>query len=227
LGTIFYAIFIVPGGIFLQHISPYITDTQENLLYRSGRGMGPGMMGSINVFINNEYDFLVHMIPHHKEAVYTAGILKENTESEKMKKFSEDIIRTQSEEIEQMTIWLATWYPEKDHIVEYHPMMRNLENLKGEELDQAFLEDMIPHHMEAVMISQQLLARGLAEHEEVVILARNIRNTQRNEIHIMSDWLSQSYRNTQNSNTLVWIGLIAVAILIVLLILLMNFLNVI
>ena len=227
LGMVFFAAFIAPGGDFLQQASPHFPDAQQSLLYSSGRGMGPGMMGSMDVFIDNEYDFLVHMIPHHEEAVYTAGILKESTEREEMKKFAEDIIRTQSEEIKQMTTWLAIRYPNEDHSVDYRPMMRDLENLRGEELDQAFLEDMIPHHMAAVMMSQQLLVRGLAEHEEVVILARNIRNIQRNEIHIMSNWLSKWYGNAQmaktsNGNTMVWIGLIAAVILIVLIILLIN-----
>ena len=46
-------------------------------------------------------------------------------------------------------------------------------------LDQAFLEDMIPHHGMAVMMSQQLLARGLAEHQEVTDLATAIRDGRR------------------------------------------------
>ena len=52
-------------------------------------------------------------------------------------------------------------------------MMRDLEGLQGEVLDKAYIEDMILHHMEAVMVSQQLLSRGLAEHEEVAFLARD------------------------------------------------------
>jgi len=61
--------------------------------------------------------------------------------------------------------------------------------LESDELDRVFLEDMIIHHMEAVMMSQQLIRQGLVEHEEVELLARNIRNTQRNEIHMMRNWL--------------------------------------
>jgi len=161
--------------------------------------MGPGMMGpsdwprQMGAFVNSEYDFLVHMIPHHEEAVITARILKENTNNEEMKKFAEDIIRSQSEEIELMTTWLEDWYPEEEHDIGYQPMMRNLENLEDDELDQVFLEDMIPHHMEAVMMSQQLLTQGLAEHEEVASLARNIRNTQRDEIHMMRNWLLRDF----------------------------------
>ncbi len=164
----------------------------------SGRGfgmmgpgmMGPGMMGSMDVFVDSEYEFLVHMIPHHEEAVATATYLKENTEREEIREFAEGIIRTQSTEITQMTTWLENWYPDRSHQVDYQPMMRDLDMLKGNVLDQAFLEDMIPHHMAAIMMSQQLLNRNLAEHEEVEILARSIRDSQRNEIHMMMRWLS-------------------------------------
>ncbi len=175
------------GGVFCPFCPPDQQRFQDN---RGGR-MGPGMMGHMDVTINSEYDFLVHMIPHHEEAVYTAGILKENTEREEMENFADEIIRTQSEEIEMMISWLEAWYPEKEHDIDYQPMMRNLENLEGEELDRIFLEDMIFHHMEAVMMSQQLLSRGLAEHEEVDALARNIRNAQRQEIMMMRNWLAR------------------------------------
>ncbi|WP_433429297.1 DUF305 domain-containing protein [Nonomuraea sp. CA-141351] len=47
------------------------------------------------------------------------------------------------------------------------PQMRDLSRLSGDALDETFLQDMIPHHMVAVMMSQQLLASGRAEHPEV------------------------------------------------------------
>ena len=188
--------------------------------------MGPGMMRSMGVSVNSEYEFLVHMIPHHEEAILTAEILKENTEREEMKRFAEDIIRTQSEEIELMTAWLEAWYPEKDHHINYQPMMRDLENLTGGTLDRVFLEDMIPHHMEAVMMSQQLLSRGLAEHEEVASLARSIRNTQRDEIRMMRSWMAQWTRNAQVTETsnriILWTGIIASLALVALVVLLVK-----
>ncbi len=151
------------------------------------------MMRSSRVFVDNEYEYLVHMIPHHQEAVDNAEILRDHTERKEMRDFAEKIIRTQREEIQRMQGFLEEWYPEEEHQVDYEPMMGNYENLTGEELDRIFLEDMIPHHMEAVMMSQQLLMRRLAEHEEVAALARDIRNSQRDEIHQMEGWLSDWY----------------------------------
>ena len=223
---VYVTIFVLGSGIW-QQAYPDACCTQQNFQFeqsgRIGPGMmGPGMMRTTGAFINSEYEFLVHMIPHHEEAIFTASILKESTEREEMKQFAEAIISTQSYEAEQMTTWLASWYPdEKDHDIDYQPMMRNLEGLQGEELDRAFLEDMIPHHMEAIMMSQQLLSRGLAEHEEVAFLARDIRNNQRDEIHMMSNWMSRWYDNgsiaaTNYGTILLWVGLIALAVLIVL-----------
>ena len=63
-----------------------------------------------------------------------------------------------------MERWLADWYPGRSTDVKYRPMMRDLTGVSGERLDRVFLQDMIRHHMAAVMMSQQLLARGLAEH---------------------------------------------------------------
>jgi uncharacterized protein (DUF305 family) len=69
-------------------------------------------------------------------------------------------------------------------------MMRDLTGLRGDALDKAFLDDMIPHHMAAVMMSQQLLTGNLAEHPEVEPFARTIRDTQRAEIMQMHGWLA-------------------------------------
>lgn len=174
------------------------------------RNRGPGMMRSSHVFVDNEYEYLVHMIPHHQEAVDNAKILRDNTEREEMRDFAEEIIQTQREEIERMQGFLEDWYPDEEHEVGYEPMMGDYENLTGEELDRAFLEDMIPHHMEAVMMSQQLLMRRLAEHEEVADLARDIRNSQRDEIHQMEGWLSNWYDDSSwmasdnNSTWMTW-----------------------
>ncbi|MBI2705799.1 MAG: DUF305 domain-containing protein, partial [Actinobacteria bacterium] len=69
------------------------------------------------------------------------------------------------------------------------PMMRDLTQLSGDALDKAFLEDMIPHHGVAVMMSQQLLGKGLAQHDEATQLATSIGDGQRAEIMKMMGWI--------------------------------------
>ena len=151
--------------------------------------MGPGMMESID----SEYEFLIKMIPHHEEAVTNAKILRDNTNREEMREFAKDIIEVQNQEIEEMEKYLAEWYPNRTNDYQYQPMMGDYQDLKGEELDYAFLQDMIFHHMGAVMMSQQLIMQGLDEHREVYLLARSIRDSQRQEIFMMRDWLDSWY----------------------------------
>ena len=91
-------------------------------------------------------------------------------------------METQSAQIELMEGWLAEWYPGERAATAYEPMMRDLSGLSGDTLDRIFLEDMIGHHMAAVMMSQQLLVRGLDEHAEVADLAGQIRDEQMDEI---------------------------------------------
>ncbi|MEC9490443.1 MAG: DUF305 domain-containing protein [Halanaerobiales bacterium] len=156
--------------------------------------MGPGMMGpGMMESVDSEYEFLVKMIPHHEEAVANAKILRENTNRDRMRKFADDIIEVQTQEIEEMEKYLAEWYPDRSNNYQYEPMMGNYEGLAGEELDRAFLEDMIFHHMGAVMMSQQLIMHNLDEHREVYLLARSIRDSQREEIFMMRDWLNNWY----------------------------------
>jgi uncharacterized protein (DUF305 family) len=139
--------------------------------------------------IDNEFEFLSEMIPHHQEAIDTAAIILERSDRPEMKAFAEEIIRVQSAEIEQMQNWLNEWYPGQDPIQPYTPMMRDLNTLQGDALDQAFLEDMVGHHMGAVMMAQTLLHRNLAEHESVRSLAEQIVLTQHQEIAQMQTWL--------------------------------------
>ncbi len=142
---------------------------------------------------NDEFEFLSLMIPHHEEAIDTAQRVLEYSDRPEMKEFAQDIIDVQTAEIEQMEAWLDAWYPGQETNQTYSPMMRDLSQLAGDDLDQAFLEDMIMHHMGAVMMSQRLVNHGLVEHAEVQPFAQNIANTQRQEIWQMQAWLQDWY----------------------------------
>jgi len=148
----------------------------------------PGM-GGMTTAVASEFDYLAQMIPHHEEAVTTARMLEAGTARAEMRTFARTIIETQSAEIRQMQAWLGQWYPERDPAVTYTPMMRDLTGLRGDAVDQAFLTDMIPHHMMAVMMSQQYLAASFARHPQTVPFAARIADTQRQEIQMMQAWL--------------------------------------
>lgn len=195
LSTVMLGIGIISGIIFSQF------DALKNSVYAQGMPSGGcmgqwgngnnrrGMMSSMR--IHNEFDFLTKMIPHHQEAITTAKILLAGTQRPEMKKFAQDIIRVQSAEIEVMQAGLKEWYKGQSTQVEYVPMMRNLTQLKGSDLDRAFLQDMIMHHHGAIMMSQQLLNHGLAKHDSVKNLANQIRISQSQEIEQMQIWAKE------------------------------------
>lgn len=161
---------------------------QQHAMHHHHRQMHRGgMMHEMQV--NNEFEYLTQMIPHHQEAIDTARQVLARSDRPEMKRFAQEIIRVQSAEIEQMRRWLNEWYRGRNFRVTYTPMMRDLNSLRGNALDQAFLEDMIMHHMGAVMMSQMLLNRNLVQHPPVRPFAQQIASSQRQEMVQMRSWL--------------------------------------
>ena len=138
----------------------------------------------------SEYAYLAEMVAHHEEAVTAAQQLERSRRAD-LRDFGEDIVAAQTAQIDQMQQWLADWYPDRSGRVVYQPMMRDLTDLSGDRLDRTFLLDMTRHHMAAVMMSQQLLMHGVAEHDEVEALAETIRDEQHAEIFQMRQWLQE------------------------------------
>jgi uncharacterized protein (DUF305 family) len=151
-------------------------------------GMHGGMFGGMHAVVRSEHGYLVEMVAHHEEAIAAAGELS-RSERPEMRALGRSIVAGQSAEVEQMRAWLARWYPDRPTTTDYRPMMRDLDGLSGDRLDRTFLEDMVGHHMAAVMMSQQLLARELADHAQVAALARSISRSQHREIFTMRQWL--------------------------------------
>lgn len=159
-----------------------------------GGGMGGGMGydggGMAAAWSTaDEAGFLREMVAHHREAIEMAGELA-RSERPAMRALGARIVSSQTAQVEQMETWLDEWYADEPTDTAYEPMMRDLSDLSGDRLDRTFLEDMVGHHMAAVMMSQRLLVRGTAEHDEVADLARTIRAEQVREIRWMSERLS-------------------------------------
>ena len=150
--------------------------------------MGMGMPMTTQTV--DEASFLVHMIPHHREAVSAAEALRAVTERPELIELLDAIVTGQTAEIDAMEGWLDAWHPNVARVVDYVPMMRDLgPDAAVADMERAFLEDMIAHHMMAVHEAQTLLAGGLAEHDEVAELARSIVNDQMGEMQQMAAWL--------------------------------------
>jgi uncharacterized protein (DUF305 family) len=92
----------------------YGTDVPESV--DGMGGMGQGMMSdgtdlesleSAKLF---DKEFIEQMIPHHQMALMMVSMMLRGTQHEEMKKLAQDITRTQTEEINQMTAWYNEWY---------------------------------------------------------------------------------------------------------------------
>ena len=181
-------------------VAPPVLDWRSDG-WRDDHGMGIGhMQGSRmqdgrmqdgrGMWATSEYAYLADMVPHHLEAIAAARDLRRSGSPE-VRRLGEDILASQGAQVRLMEGWLGRWYPHRPaRDPGYQPMMRDLSGRSGEELDRAFLTDMVRHHMMAIMASQHLLMTGHVRHPEVADLATAIRDDQREEIVLMRHLLT-------------------------------------
>ena len=161
---------------------------------------GMGMMG--------DQHFITMMIPHHEDAIAMANMALTRAEHPEIKQLAKNIKTSQSQEIEQMRAWYKKWYGTDVPKVDGNNMgggmmhggkrgmMGNMRTdlaalSKAKNFDQAFIEEMIPHHEMAVMMSQHLLSNAV--HPEMKQLAQAIIQAQTKEINEMQSWYQQWY----------------------------------
>jgi len=161
-----------------------------------GDNMPMGNMGNMNgmdhsmMMVNSEREFVAGMIPHHQEAVDTAKqVLARGGSTAEIRTLATEIIAAQETEIAMLKGWHQAWYGEAYAADgSYQPMMRDLSQLSGAALDQRFLEDMIPHHMGAIMMAQSV--RPYITRPEITDMADAIMTTQTAEIEVMQELLA-------------------------------------
>jgi uncharacterized protein (DUF305 family) len=187
------------GGYFLIDRDDYTMNGMDHSMMMSNESnedmddmpMG-GRMGMDHsaMMVSSEREFLTGMIPHHQEAVDTAKeVVERGGSTPEIKTLAENIIIAQELEIAEMKQWHLDWYGE-EYVADdsYQPMMRELADLSGAELDQRFLEDMVMHHMGAIMMARSVQPH--IEHQEIEVLSKAIVETQTAEIDLMRDLLS-------------------------------------
>lgn len=79
----------------------------------SQSGMHMGSSNDLETLANAENfdkEFIEQMVPHHQMAIMMAQMLESGTERPEMQELAKNIIKSQSEEIEQMRAWYTKWY---------------------------------------------------------------------------------------------------------------------
>lgn len=180
---------VVVSGIFFAGCLPQSqlqpepqVQTQQN----SSSSLSHGMQ------VKDEKDFITQMIPHHQEAIDTSVIVEKATSDADLKKFTTGVVQVQTAEIEQMKNWLQEWYGEEYSLnTSYMPMMGDLTQLKGEELEKAYIQGMIVHHQGAIDMANQVLL--LNPRPEVEKMAQDIIAVQQQEVETLQGWLMSKY----------------------------------
>jgi uncharacterized protein (DUF305 family) len=148
--------------------------------------------------------FIEMMIPHHQDAIDMANLALSKAKRPEIKKLAQDIIRDQNREINQMKGWYKQWYGSAvlassgmganhgrhQRMGMMNMMSMNIDSLKNAaDFDKAFIEQMIPHHKMAVIMTAMILD---SNHPEMRNLAKDIIRTQSSEIEQMQQ-LYQSW----------------------------------
>jgi uncharacterized protein (DUF305 family) len=166
-------------------------------LFTGGCNQGSACKFNQGMFSDIDRHFIEEMIPHHEDAIAMAELAPTKAEHDELKQLAEGIRDSQSREIEDMASWYKSWYGTEvpESTVGSMGMMDDLTDLKlletAELFDKEFIEQMIPHHQMAIMMTSMLLNR--TKHIEMKKLAQDIIRAQTEEINQMSAWYSEWY----------------------------------
>ncbi len=152
--------------------------------------------------------FIEQMIPHHEDAITMAKLAQVKAKRPEIKILAQNIIDSQSKEIDQMRNWYKSWFgkevPVGIQVMGQHGMIGGSGihmGMMGDEtdttrleqavdFDKAFIEEMIPHHQMAVMMAQML--KNTTNRVEMDRLADDIISAQTKEINEMRQWYKET-----------------------------------
>ena len=141
--------------------------------------------------------FIQGMTPHHQGAIVMTDLAADRAENPKVKALAKRISAAQDPEIALMKQMAQTWGVELSDGMSMSagggPMtmmdMSALESKSGPAFDKAFLEEMIPHHENALPSSRTEIEQGA--NPEAKALAQNIIDSQTAEIAEMKQLLTE------------------------------------
>jgi len=166
------------------------TQTLSGTEALSDTQMSGGDHSMMNMDSTQPFDaqFIDGMIEHHQGAITMAEQALEQAEHEELRTLAKAVITAQQAEIEQMTSWRQSWYPNLAPTGGMEMDMGDMEvsNDESKPFDQRFIEAMISHHQGA--IDMATMAQQMAEHQEIKDLADSIITAQQAEIEQMQEW---------------------------------------
>jgi len=199
-GIIGLLVGIVLTGFFATYAVNNSHSGMMNMMGISNNGMMNG---------NMDRSFIEQMIPHHESAIAMAKLAQQKSTRTEIKTLADDIITSQTAEINTMKQWYKDWYGTEVPTVATANMwggqmmnsQASTESLStASDFDKAFLEEMIPHHQMAVMMANMLdIATNRPEMKK---LASDITSAQTKEIKDMESWQQQwGYDSSSNNSS--------------------------
>ena len=191
------------GGAAWSPQDAHGTGRNPNPAMGSHPMMGGSSAGSFNEDEPFDRQFIDRMIPHHAMAITSAQHMISDSPRPELRELADDIVGSQSEQIDQMRAWRGEWYGDPGPEYAYpggawsdgmgwddNGMMGGGGGMMGRNAtDAMFLRMMIPHHEQAIQMSRVALER--AEHPEIRQLAEQIIAEQSAEIKLMRGYLEE------------------------------------
>ena len=165
--------------------------------------MGSGGAAREMVMVDGEYSdeaFIDAMVPHHRGAIDMAKVALDNAEHQQIQSLAGDIVSTQEAEIEQLRSIKQQEFGTSQMPTKVSPgqmkamgMSMDSQELAGKEpFDEAFINEMIPHHESAIAMARVALEES--ENPEIRKIAGDVADAQKKEISQMDRWHAEWYR---------------------------------
>jgi uncharacterized protein (DUF305 family) len=198
----------IVGSLLTEKIQaqrPSFAQNLPNLLAQTK----PSSRGMAQMGMQHDRHFIERMIPHHQSAVEMVDLALSRAKHPELKQLAANIKAAQTQEIKNMQDWYKQWYgvavptvskggmdmmgmsrgmPMHSGMMGMQTDLTALKNASN--FDRVFMEQMIPHHQMAVMMSGMPLN---STHPELRSLAQAIIKSQTAEINQMQQWSQAWY----------------------------------
>ena len=168
--------------------------------HSAARPAGSATAPPVGDFNHADVAFAQGMIPHHQQAIDMSDMIlaKEGAHPE-VTTLAEQIKAAQQPEIDTMNSWLDTWgRTQMDDDGRHHGgeggimtevQMRQLDKANASDGQRLYLDGMIRHHQGAIHMAETEIEEG--NNEEAIKLAKQIAETQQQEIETMQELLAK------------------------------------
>ena len=165
-----------------------VTETMDKMMHEMHNAKPTG---------NNDIDFAVMMVEHHKGAVEMSKVEVDKGNNAELKAFAQKVIDDQNKEIAfmQQFILKAPKAPSSNSALFQKALNGSMMAMMSDnttiynDIDKDFAAQMISHHQSAVDMAEAYLQYG--QETSLKTLCQNIINSQTKEINWLKEWLAK------------------------------------